>query len=118
MLIECKKDNEKIAMGLLSYLDDFKNINVLKEEIKLNKNSSEFQLYLYRELNSNFIGVIGIQNYKDFIVVRYLSLSPNYRQLRYKGKIIHELACNNPDKRITALPEFTKLVEYFKNKEL
>ena len=39
MLAEYKKDNEKTAMGLLSYLPDFKNLQNLQEEIQLNRDS-------------------------------------------------------------------------------
>ncbi len=35
MLIQYKKDYEKIAMGLLSYLPDFKNIENLKRLIRM-----------------------------------------------------------------------------------
>ena len=41
MLIQFKKDYEKIAMWLLSYLPDFKNIENLKEEITLIQDENE-----------------------------------------------------------------------------
>ena len=44
MLIQYKKDFEKTAMGLLSYLPDFKNIDNLTEEIKLNEKDNNFVL--------------------------------------------------------------------------
>lgn len=112
MLIECKKDQEKVAMGLLSYLPEFKNLDNLKEEIKLNKTSSEFQLYLYREKEANFIGVIGTQNDAHFIIVRYVSLEPDYRQAKYESRIIQELASSYPNKKITAVPEWIYLIKY------
>lgn len=84
MLIEYKKDNEKVAMGLLSYLPDFKNLENLKEEIKLNRNSDEFKLYLYKNEDNNIIGVIGTQINRSFIIVRYLSLAPGFREKRYE----------------------------------
>lgn len=45
MLIQYKKDYEKTAMGLLSYLPDFKNIENLKEEISLNQEDNDFVLF-------------------------------------------------------------------------
>lgn len=112
MLIECKNDNEKTAMGLLSYLPDFKNLNNLKEEIKLNKNSSDFQLYLYRNSNSNFIGVIGTQNDSHFVIIRYISMAPGYREEKYETKAVQELASIYPKQRVTAVPEYTYLIKY------
>lgn len=112
MLIQCKKDKEKVAMGLLSYLPDFKNLDNLRDEIELNKNSEEFRLFLYRDDDPNFVGVMGTQWDDEFIVVRYLSLAPDYRQAKTESKIMQELASSNPTKKITAVPEYIHLVKY------
>ena len=69
MLIECKNDKEKVAMGLLSYLPDFKNLANLKDEIHLNKNSNEFHLYLYRAQDPNFVGVIGTAIFRLLLII-------------------------------------------------
>lgn len=114
MLIECKNDTEKVAMGLLSYLPDFKNLANLKDEIQLNKNSAEFCLYLYRSKDPNFIGVIGTQANKQFVVIRYISFAPDFRKDKYEAKAVQELAQSNPQKRITAVPEYIDLIKYLK----
>ena len=114
MLIECKNDKEKVAMGLLSYLTDFKNLANLKDEIHLNKNSNEFHLYLYRAQDPNFVGVIGTQANKQFVVIRYLSFAPDYRKEKYVAQAVNELAQANPQKIITAVPEYIELIKYLK----
>lgn len=114
MLIECKNDKEKVAMGLLSYLPDFKNLDNLKDEIQLNKNSKEFRLFLYRDQDSNFVGVIGTQWDGQFIIIRFISLAPDYRQKKYEAKAVCELAANNPEKKITTVPEYVYLLKYLK----
>lgn len=111
MLIQYKKDYEKIAMGLLSYLPDFKNIENLREEIELNQNESDFILYLYRNEQDNMVGVLGTQLSNQFIIVRYLSLAPGFREISYEREIINELKHEYPDKRITAVPEYTNLLK-------
>lgn len=116
MLIECKNDKEKVAMGLLSYLPDFKNLANLKDEIRLNKNSKEFRLFLYRDHNPNFVGVIGTQWDEQFIVIRYISLAPDYRKKKYEEQAICELAAGNPQKKITTVPEYVYLMNYLKQK--
>lgn len=116
MLIQYKKDYEKIAMGLLSYLPDFKNLSNLKDEIKLNQKNNDFELYLYRNRESNIIAVLGTQNDGDFIVVRYLSLAPGFREEKYQSRILRELKENNPDKQITSTPEWTYLLKYLDEK--
>ena len=114
MLIECKNDKEKVAMGLLSYLSDFKNLANLKDEIQLNKSSAEFCLYLYRSKAPNFIGVVGTQSSKHFVIIRYISFAPDYRKVKYEARAVQELAQNNPSKVITAVREYIYLIKYLK----
>lgn len=111
MLIQYKKDFEKTAMGLLSYLPDFKNLANLKDEMKLNEDDNDFQLYLYRNHDGNIIGVIGTQNTKDFVIIRYLSLAPGFRDKQNQSQIIKELKESNSNKKVTALPEYTYLLK-------
>ena len=117
MLIQYKKDFEQTTMGLLSYLPDFKNLDNLKDEMRLNQAKNDFQLFLYRNDESNIIGVIGTQNDDHFIVIRYLSLAPGYRDEEYERKILSDLKDNYPNKKITALPEFTYLLKLDKNND-
>lgn len=111
MLIEYKKDNEKVAMGLLSYLPDFKNLENLKEEIKLNRESDEFNLFLYQNDDQNIVGVIGTQTANNFIIIRYLSLAPGFREKKYENEILKDLVNSQPKMRITAVPEYTYLIK-------
>lgn len=111
MLIQYKKDYEKTARGLLSYLPDFKNIENLKEEIRLNEQDNEFVLFLYSNNQQNMVGVLGTQITNQFIVIRYLSLAPGFREISYEQKILLELKKEYPDKRITALPEYANLLK-------
>lgn len=111
MLLEYKKDNEKVAMGLLSYLPDFKSLENLKEEIKLNRDNDEFKLYLYRNEDNNIIGAIGTQISGKFIIVRYLSLAPGFREKKYERKILSDLIDSHLKMRVTTVPEYTYLLK-------
>ena len=111
MLIQYKKDYEKTAMGLLSYLPDFKNIENLKEEVGLNQEDNDFLLYLYRNKQNNIVGVLGTHVTKQFVVIRYLSLAPGFREISYEKEIVSELKNEYPDKRVTAVPEYTNLLK-------
>lgn len=111
MLIQYKKDYEKTAMGLLSYLPDFKNIENLKEEISLNQEDNDFVLFLYRNKQNNVVGVLGTQMTDKFIIIRYLSLAPGFREISYEKDIFAELKNEYPNKRITAVPEYTDLLK-------
>ncbi|MGX4644988.1 MULTISPECIES: reductase [Holzapfeliella] len=113
MLIKYKNDYEKIAMGFLSYLDDLKSVENLKEEMKLYQSKSEFVLYLYKEKTNDFIGVLGVQEGAGFVMVRYVSLSPNYRYTPYINDMLSELQYTYPKDLIIGTPENAKLIQNF-----
>lgn len=73
---------EKIVMGLLSYIPEFKEFSELKEEMdKINQ--QERKIYLWKEADSdNIIGLVGFNQYDDTdtLVVRYLSINPSFRE--------------------------------------
>lgn len=102
-------------MGLLSYLPDFKNFDNLKDEIKLCQENKDFVLLLYRNSEGNIVGVVGVQETENFIVIRYLSLAPGFRDESYQREIMQELSEINHQKKITALPEYSYLLK-LKNK--
>ena len=79
MLVPYKKDYEKVAMGLLSYLPDFKNLQNLKEEMQLYAEDPANQLYLYRDEDQNIVGLAGCETGAGCLVLRYLSLAPGFR---------------------------------------
>lgn len=111
MLIKYKKDFEKITMGLLSYLPDFKNFKNLKDEIKLCEDDNDFVLFLYRNSEGNVVGVVGCQETENFIVIRYLSLAPGFREDKYQEQIMQELTELNHHKKVTTLPEYSYLLK-------
>lgn len=94
MLVKFKSDFEKIAMGLLSYIEDLKSTTRLKEEIDLYKNEDNRELYLWRSKETDdFCGVIGIEiNEDDLILVRHISVNPSYRNEGIAGKMIDSIA--------------------------
>ncbi|MFW5442386.1 GNAT family N-acetyltransferase [Aerococcus urinaeequi] len=73
---------EKIVMGLLSYIPEFKEFSDLKEEMdKINQ--EERKIYLWKEADSdNIIGLVGFDQHDDTdtLVVRYLSINPSFRE--------------------------------------
>jgi len=73
---------EKIVMGLLSYIPEFKEFSELKEEMdKINQ--QERKIFLWKEANSdNIIGLVGFDQHDDTdtLVVRYLSINPSFRE--------------------------------------
>lgn len=113
MLSKYKKNYEKQVMGYLSYIDDFKNLDNLRDEMKLYSNDdNQFEVLLYKGQDGDCRGIIGIQEGKDFVVIRYLSLDPSYRSAQTQEKVIQELQQEYPHKLISALPDYTYLLKY------
>lgn len=73
---------EKVVMGLLSYIPEFKEFSELKEE--MNKiDQHERKIYLWKDADSdNIIGLVGFDQHDgtDTLVVRYLSINPSFRE--------------------------------------
>ena len=103
MISKYKKDYEKTVMGYLSYLPDF----------KYTSDSNQFEVLIYKQ-KGNARGIIGIQEEKDFIIIRYLSLDPTMRDSETKRLVMKDLKHLYPDKMITALPDWAFLLSYLK----
>ena len=114
MISKYKKDYEKTVMGYLSYLPDFKNIKNLQEEMKLyTSDSNQFEVLIYQQ-DGNARGIVGIQEEKDFIIIRYLSLVPTMGDEKTKQLVMNDLKHLYTDKMITALPNWASLLNYLK----
>ncbi|MBA4537304.1 GNAT family N-acetyltransferase [Bacillus aquiflavi] len=85
MLIRYKKAFEKIAMGLLSFMPNEKDLKKLQQTINQYENEDDRQLFLWRE-GEDFIGLIGVLLKDPNIVeVQHISVNPSHRK-QGKGK--------------------------------
>lgn len=118
MLSKYRKDYEKTVMGYLSYLDDFKNLENLKEEMQLytDPEDDQFNVLIYNGSHQDPRGIIGVQSAPGSVVIRYLSLDPSYRNDETRQTIMKELKQYYPDKNITALPDYTYLLKFLRTK--
>ena len=112
MLIRYKKDLEKIAMGLLSFMPELKDIKVLQQTIKEYEQNSDWHLYLWRE--GDILGAIGVR-IEDNInaVIQHITVNPSHRNLGIGRKMIKEIQKNYQGKLAVCADEFT---EEFYNK--
>lgn len=114
MLFKYRRDYEKTVMGFLSYLPDFKNLDNLRQEMRLYNNpDNQFEVYLFsKSQQSDYLGIIGIQHAAKFVVVRYIALAPDLRNQHYEAILMQELQNTFPGERITAVPDYTYLLQY------
>ncbi|KRM98902.1 hypothetical protein [Loigolactobacillus rennini] len=100
MLLKYKTDYEKIAMGLLSFIPDLNDVSRLKAELKWYQTEAGRQLLLWKNAAGNIAGVVGVEQNKDYLIVRHLSLSPSDRQEGNSFKILDELAALYPEDKL------------------
>lgn len=78
MLIRYKKSFEKIAMGLLSFMPDEKDIKKLQQSMKSYETEESKHLFLWKE-DDDFIGLIGIEVHGNTAVLVDVSVNPSHR---------------------------------------
>lgn len=112
MLIRYKKDLEKIAMGLLSFMPNVKDIKKLQEIIQRYETDENWHLYLWRE--TDVLGTIGLR-IKDetHAIIQHVSVNPSHRNQGIGKKMVDEIV-----KKYSHKYELTadELVEDFFNK--
>lgn len=114
MLSKFKKNYEKQVMGFLSYIPEFKNLENLREEMQLYKDEDQYQVLIFKGRDGDCRGIIGIQESDEFIVIRYLSLDPSFRNMKVEKQVITELQQLYPQKMVSAMPDYTYLLKYTK----
>lgn len=80
MLIRYKKTFEKIAMGLLSFMPNEKDLKQLRFTMKEYETNENRQLFLWRE-EEDIIGLIGILfTDETTIEIHHISVNPSHRK--------------------------------------
>ncbi|WP_027964506.1 GNAT family N-acetyltransferase [Halalkalibacillus halophilus] len=77
MLVKYKKSFEKIAMGLLSFMPDAKEVKTLQSIIHSYENDDNWKLFLWKE--EDVLGAIGTRFEDDKIIVQHISVTPSHR---------------------------------------
>ncbi|HZG60360.1 MAG TPA: GNAT family N-acetyltransferase [Anoxybacillus sp.] len=79
MLIRYRKNYEKIAMGLLSFMPSEKDLKKLQQTIKNYEVNDDWQLFLWKE-DDDIIGIIGILILDEGIAeIQHISVNPSHR---------------------------------------
>lgn len=102
MLLEYRRNQRKIAMGLLSFHRKLKDQQHLLKEIDTYEQNPQFQLYcFYCNGNENVQGVVGIELAEDGIILHDISLNPSYRGEGLGFEMLTELQALYPEQVIT-----------------
>ncbi|MFC4387706.1 GNAT family N-acetyltransferase [Gracilibacillus marinus] len=92
MLIRYKKRLEKIAMGLLSFMPDEKEVKKLQDTIKEYETNEEWHLFLWKE-GEDILGAIGViaKENEKVILLQHISVDPSHRNLGIGKQMIQGL---------------------------
>ncbi len=88
MLIRYKKSLEKIAMGLLSFMPEEKDVKKLQQTIKAYEDNENWLLYLWKE--EDILGAIGvlIDDEDQKLMIQHITVNPSHRSLGIGRKMI------------------------------
>ncbi|WP_077326777.1 GNAT family N-acetyltransferase [Virgibacillus siamensis] len=107
MLIRYKKNMEKIAMGLLSFMPEGKDVKKLQQTIKEYETNPDWQLFLWKE--EDIIGAIGVKIEDEInAVVQHISVNPSHRNMGIGKKMIEEVEKIYSEKYAVCADEFTQ----------
>jgi riboflavin biosynthesis RibT protein len=116
MLVRYKKANEKIAMGLLSYMPGDKSAKKLQEVIQQYDTDDNWQLYLMKK-EDDFIGLVGIELGNDDYTLQHLSVNPSFRREGIGQEMVTKLQALFPDKICIGTKETDSFIQKCKEKE-
>lgn len=86
MLTRYKKNMEKIAMGLLSFMPEEKDVKKLQETIHTYETNEQWHLYVWRE--EAILGVIGLKLDNNQAIIQHLSVNPSHRNTGLGTKMV------------------------------
>lgn len=110
MLIRYKKGFEKIAMGLLSFMPNEKDLKKLQQTMKQYEASDDWQLFLWKE--EDVIGLIGIKLEDDSeLEIQHISVNPSHRHQGIGKTMVKAIKDLYPNKKVKSTPETSQFIE-------
>ncbi|MFJ7730258.1 GNAT family N-acetyltransferase [Lysinibacillus sp. NPDC097231] len=111
MLIRYKKAFEKIAMGLLSFMPNEKDIKKLTETIHSYENGGNWVLYLWKK-NDEYVGIVGlVTDDQNIATIQHVSVVPSYRGEGVAKEMLQEVAELGQYRSVRATDEIRKFVQ-------
>ncbi|WP_026570073.1 MULTISPECIES: GNAT family N-acetyltransferase [Sediminibacillus] len=87
MLIRYKKSFEKIAMGLLSFMPEEKEVRKLQSTIKEYEENPDWQLFLWKE--EDILGAVGVRFENEInVVIQHITVNPSHRNMGIGRKMV------------------------------
>lgn len=110
MLVNYRKDYQKIVMGLLSFIPDLREYDRLDQELEWGTEAPR-EIVLWKNTNTDqFSGVAIIETGTDYLLIRRMSFTPSERSGRNMYLFLSAIAQREPDKRIVGTLKTQSLV--------
>ncbi|SES81593.1 riboflavin biosynthesis RibT protein [Oceanobacillus limi] len=107
MLTRYKKNLEKIAMGLLSFMPEEKDVKKLQQTIKEYETNPDWHLYLWKE--EDVLGAIGVRIEDEInAVIQHISVNPSHRNLGIGKKMVNAVTKLYEEKYSVCADEMTE----------
>ncbi|WP_408006584.1 GNAT family N-acetyltransferase [Pseudalkalibacillus sp. A8] len=111
MLIRYKRTYEKIAMGLLSFMPNQKDVKKLQQTVKQYGTEPDHQLFLWKE-GEDIIGIIGLKMKDGTAELQHVSVNPSHRHQGIGKKMVDALKrILKDDYHLTATEETSSFLE-------
>lgn len=110
MLVRYKKSLEKIAMGLLSFMPEEKEVKHLMETMQNYDENEDWQLFLWKN-DDEYVGIIGISLIGSVATVQHLTVLPNYRGEGIAQSMVKELLNLDQVEEIKACNSTAQFIE-------
>ncbi|MCM3665351.1 GNAT family N-acetyltransferase [Mesobacillus subterraneus] len=97
MLIRYKKAFEKIAMGLLSFMPNEKDLKKLQQTMRNYETDESWQLFLWKE-GEDIIGLLGVNFSEQKVMqLQHISVNPSHRHQGIGKRMVNALQEMFPD---------------------
>jgi len=90
MLVRYKKALEKIAMGLLSFMPQEKDVKRLMETIQQYEQQENWMLFLWKR-GEEYVGIVGVLVEETVATIQHITVIPSYRGEGVALKMLQEL---------------------------
>ncbi|MDN7241566.1 GNAT family N-acetyltransferase [Planococcus sp. N028] len=106
MLVRYKKSCEKIAMGLLSFMPEERELKKLKETMNIYQVNPNWHLFLWKE-GEAFVGLVGIEADEGHFTLQHISVNPSFHGEGIGRAMVEKIQQLMPNQKIkgTAVTE-------------
>lgn len=111
MLIRYKKTFEKIAMGLLSFMPNEKDLKKLQQTMREYETEENRRLFLWKE--EDIIGLLGVLSHEDTntLEIQHISVNPSHRFQGIGKRMVQALKEMYSDKEIISNENTAAFIE-------